>query len=37
MTEKDYFKVFPERKAKEEEKEEDHIYEVGDDGVDISQ
>jgi hypothetical protein len=35
-TEKDYYKVFPKKKTKKEEKEEDRIYEVGEDGVDIS-
>ena len=36
-TEKDYYKVFPERKkAKVEKRGDDHVYEVGADGVDIS-
>ena len=36
-TEKDYFKVLPERKkAKVEKRGDDHVYEVGADGVDIS-
>lgn len=35
---KDYYKVFPDRKTKKGEgkREEDHIYEVGEDGFDIS-
>lgn len=33
---KDYYKVFPERKPKEEPKGEDYVYEVGEDGFDIS-
>jgi hypothetical protein len=42
--EEDYFKVFPDRKKKtkkvvkrKEEKEEDKVYEIGPDGVDISE
>jgi hypothetical protein len=33
---KDYFKVFPERKPKRESKGEDHIYETIDGSIDIS-